>query len=38
VEIVASEQAVSRAPTSNEPAMVFLVKIDGVVVVEIDSQ
>lgn len=37
-EIAAFERAVKLAPTSDEPTMAFLIKIDGVMVVAVDSQ
>lgn len=36
-EIDAFEYALERAPPSDEPTMAFLIKVDGVVVVAIDS-
>lgn len=35
-EIAAFERAVELAPTSDEPTMAFLIKIDGIVVVAVD--
>jgi hypothetical protein len=35
-EIIAFKHAVRRAPPSDEPTMVFLIKVDGVIVVKID--
>lgn len=35
-EIAAFERAVELAPTSDEPTMTFLIKIDGIVVVAVD--
>jgi hypothetical protein len=37
-EIAAFKRAVELAPTSDEPTMAFLVKIDGVVVVTVDTE
>jgi hypothetical protein len=37
-EIAAFERAVKLAPTSDEPTMAFLMKIDGVMVIAVDSQ
>jgi hypothetical protein len=36
-EVAAFKRAVELAPTSDEPTMAFLVKIDGVVVVTVDT-
>jgi hypothetical protein len=37
-EIAAFRRAVSLAPASDEPTMAFLIKIDGVIVVDADPQ
>jgi hypothetical protein len=37
-EVVAFEHAVKLAPASDEPTMAFLVKIDGVIVIAVDSR
>ena len=37
-EIAAFKHAVELAPTSDEPTMAFLIKIDGVMVVAVDPQ
>jgi hypothetical protein len=37
-EIAAFKRAVELAPTSDEPTMAFLVKIDGVLVVTVDPE
>ncbi|MDB5605979.1 MAG: hypothetical protein JWP25_2879 [Bradyrhizobium sp.] len=37
-EIAAFQRAVALAPISDEPTMAFLIKIDGVIVVAVDSQ
>jgi hypothetical protein len=37
-EIAAFERAVELAPTSDEPTMAFLIKIDGMVVVAVDPE
>jgi hypothetical protein len=37
-EIAAFERAVELAPTSDEPVMAFLIKIDGIVVVAVDPE
>jgi hypothetical protein len=37
LEIAAYEHALSRAPTSEEPTMAFLIQVDGVVMVTIDN-
>lgn len=36
-EIAAFKRAVELAPTSDEPTMAFLVKIDGLLVVAVDA-
>jgi hypothetical protein len=37
-EIAAFQRAVSLAPASDEPTMAFLIKIDGVIVVDVDPR
>jgi hypothetical protein len=37
-EIAAFQRAVSLAPASDEPMMAFLIKIDGVIVVDVDPR
>jgi len=37
-EIAAFKRAVELAPTSDEPTMAFLIKIDGIVVVAVDPE
>jgi hypothetical protein len=37
-EIAVFQRAVSLAPTSDEPTMAFLIKIDGVIVIDIDPR
>jgi hypothetical protein len=37
-EVAAFKRAVELAPTSDEPTMAFLIKIDGVMVVAVDPQ
>lgn len=37
-EIVAFQRAVGLAPPSDEPTTVFLIKVDGVMVIAVDPQ
>ena len=37
-EIAAFQRAVGLAPASDEPTMTFLIKVDGVMVIAVDSQ